>query len=191
MIDRFKRLLPTPESVRQNRWLRWMGPVIHHPRLWHFSRKGISAGLAIGIFFGLLIPIAQIPFSAALAVILRANLPVAMASTLVTNPVTFGPVYYGGYHLGSWVLGEPGASAADEVPPLQVPETAAEGSTRGFTDSVLAVFEYATTVGKPLVVGLAILAVLCGLAVYWISSAVLAWRVRRQRQQRVRSRLLA
>lgn len=89
------------------------------------------------------------------------------------------------------MLGEPGASAADEVPPLQVPETAAEGSTRGFTDSVLAVFEYVTTVGKPLVVGLAILAVLCGLAVYWISSAVLAWRVRRQRQQRVRSRLLA
>lgn len=190
VIDRFKRLLPTPESVRQNRWLRWMGPVIHHPRLWHFSRKGISAGLAIGIFFGLLIPIAQIPFSAALAVILRANLPVAMASTLVTNPVTFGPVYYGAYHLGNWVLGESADKAPAEVPPMQVPQTAADGSTQGFLDAVRAVFEYATTVGKPLVVGLAILAVLCGLMVYWISSAVLAWRVRRQRQRRIRARLI-
>ncbi|MFP5467682.1 MAG: DUF2062 domain-containing protein [Gammaproteobacteria bacterium] len=189
MFDRLKRLLPTPESVRQNRWLRWMGPVIHHPRLWHFSRKGISAGLAIGIFFGLLIPIAQIPFSAVLAVVLRANLPVAIASTLVTNPVTFGPLYYGAYHLGRWVLGESGGRTPDQVPPMQVPESAVEGTTQGFVDSVMAVFEYATTVGKPLVVGLAILAVLCGLAVYWISSAVLAWRVRRQRQQRLRARL--
>lgn len=188
MLDRLKRLLPTPDSVRQNRWLRWMGPVIQHPRLWHFSRKGISAGLAIGIFFGLLIPFAQIPFSAALAVVLRANLPVAMASTLVTNPVTFGPVYYAAYQLGKWVLGEP-AVPDEAVPPMEVPPEAVEGGSEGLLASLQAVFEYATTVGKPLVVGLAILAILCGLAVYWISSAVLARRVRRQRQQRLRARL--
>ena len=191
MIARLRRLLPTREAIAANRWLRWLGPSLLHPRLWHMSRRGVAMGAAVGVFFAFLIPIAQIPLSAAAAVALRANLAVAVAATFVNTPLTFGPVYYGAYHLGSWVLGEPGASAADEVPPLQVPETAAEGSTRGFTDSVLAVFEYATTVGKPLVVGLAILAVLCGLAVYWISSAVLAWRVRRQRQQRVRSRLLA
>lgn len=187
MQNKFKRLLPTPESVRNNRWLRWMGPVIHHPRLWHFSRKGIAAGLAIGIFFGLLIPIAQIPFSAAMAVILRANLPVAMASTLVTNPVTFGPVYYAAYQLGKWILGEP-AMVEGEVPPMAVPVEAADGGSAGFVASLQAVFEYVTTVGKPLVLGLAILAVVCGLTVYWTTSLVLAWRVRRNRQRRLRGR---
>lgn len=187
MQNRLKRLLPTPESVRQNRWLRWLGPVIHHPRLWHFSRKGIAAGLAIGIFFGLLIPIAQIPFSAAMAVLLRANLPVAMASTLVTNPVTFGPLYYAAYQLGQWILGEP-AIVEEEVPPMEVPAAVADGGGAGFLASLEAIFEYVTTVGKPLVLGLAILAVVCGLAVYWLTSLVLAWRVRRNRQRRLRDR---
>lgn len=187
MQNRLKRLLPTPESVRNNRWLRWMGPIVHHPRVWHFSRKGIAAGLAIGIFFGLLIPIAQIPFAAGLAVILRANLPVAMASTLVTNPVTFGPVYYAAYQLGKWILGDP-AVPDEEVPPMEVPPELIEGGSVGLLASLQAVFEYVTTVGKPLVLGLAIMAVACGLAVYWLSSLVLAWRVRRNRQRRLRSR---
>lgn len=96
MKQRIKAWLPTQDSLRTNRWLRWMGPIMNHPRLWHFSRKGIAMGVAVGIFFGLLVPVAQMPISAAFAVMLRANLPMAVASTFVTNPVTFGPVYYGG-----------------------------------------------------------------------------------------------
>ncbi|TXC67466.1 DUF2062 domain-containing protein [Piscinibacter aquaticus] len=71
-----------------------MGPALHHPRLWHLNRRGVALGLALGLFFGLLIPIAQIPLAGGAAVLLRANVPMAVASTLVTNPVTFGPVYY-------------------------------------------------------------------------------------------------
>ena len=74
MKSKFKKWLPDPESVRANRWLRCMGPVLNQPRLWHFSRKGIALGLALGIFFGLLIPVAQTPFAATMAVVLRANL---------------------------------------------------------------------------------------------------------------------
>nr|WP_249221378.1 DUF2062 domain-containing protein [Cupriavidus sp. KK10] len=50
-------------------------------------------GLALEFFFGLLIPLAQIPLSAAAAVALRANVPAAVASPLVTNPMTLGPIY--------------------------------------------------------------------------------------------------
>ncbi len=99
------RFLPSPETLQRNRWLRWLGPALHHPRLWHLSRRGLALGMAVGVFFGLLIPIAQIPLSAAAAVALRANVPAAVASTLVTNPVTFGPVYYVAWRLGSAVLG--------------------------------------------------------------------------------------
>ncbi|MFJ4290633.1 DUF2062 domain-containing protein [Cupriavidus sp. NPDC089707] len=63
--------------------------------------------MALGFFFGLLIPLAQIPRSAAAAVALRANVPAAVASTLVTNPLTFGPIYYAAWRVGSAILGEP------------------------------------------------------------------------------------
>ncbi|MEZ5702179.1 MAG: DUF2062 domain-containing protein [Burkholderiaceae bacterium] len=88
MKKRLKAWLPNPQTIKDNRWLRWMGPALHHPRLWHFSRKGIAMGLALGIFFGLLIPVAQMPLAAGAAIAMRANLPMAVASTLVTNPVT-------------------------------------------------------------------------------------------------------
>lgn len=105
-MKRFKRWLPDAAAVRNNRWLRWLGPALHHPALWSLRRRGFALGMALGIFFGLLIPVAQIPLSAAAAVLLRAHVPAAIASTLVTNPVTFGPLYYVAWKLGEFMLGE-------------------------------------------------------------------------------------
>jgi len=83
MHERLRRLIPTREQIQNNRWLRWLGPYFHHPRLWHWSRRGVATGVAVGVFFGFLIPIGQIPFSAAAAVILRANVTAAAARTLM------------------------------------------------------------------------------------------------------------
>ncbi|MDD5404664.1 MAG: DUF2062 domain-containing protein [Sulfuricella sp.] len=101
----WRRLIPIREVLLANRWLRWLAPWLGHPKLWHWSRRGVALGVALGVFFGLLIPLAQIPLTAA-AVVLRANLPAAAASTLISNPVTFAPLYYTAYHLGAWVTGE-------------------------------------------------------------------------------------
>lgn len=187
MKNRIKTWLPKPESLQNNRWLRWMGPVLNHPRLWHFSRKGIALGLALGIFFGLLIPVAQIPFAAALAVALRANVPMAVASTLVTNPVTFGPVYYGAYRLGKAVLGE--AAPTEREIETELQEAQKEpAAMQGLSSRLRHAFMQLTTVGKPLVVGLAIVACLSGIAVYFLVSGVWILRTRWQRSKRLRSR---
>ena len=188
MKHKLKQLLPTPETLRNNRWLRWMGPVLHHPRLWHFSRKGIALGLALGIFFGLLIPVAQIPFSATVAVLLRANLPMAVASTLVTNPVTFGPVYYGAYRLGKWVLGEEDVSENKAVKILEKAE-ALPAEKESWTERMGAWLTYLGTVGKPLVVGLAIVATASGLFIYYLTSALWVLKTRWTRNRRLRERL--
>ena len=185
MKNRIKAWLPSPDTVRQNRWLRWMGPVLNHPRLWHFSRKGIALGMALGVFFGLLIPIAQIPFSATLAIVLRANVPMAVASTLVTNPVTFGPVYYGAYHLGLWVLGQDSASLPEALQPVEAKDSEAD---RTWTESVSGWFETITTVGKPLAVGLVILACVFGVLVYLLVSMIWVLKTRWSRRQRIRQR---
>lgn len=185
MKHRLQRLLPTRDSLHNHRLLRWLGPRLHHPRLWHMSRKGIAMGLALGVFFGLLIPVAQIPFSATMAVLLRANLPVAVASTLVTNPVTFGPVYYGAYKLGKFILLEDSPTeeeleailTASHDDPTQAADT-------GFWAGVHHMWTQLGRVGKPLILGLAILASVTGVAVYFLVHMVWRLKVNWSRRQR-------
>ncbi len=172
----FRRWLPSRDSLRNNRWLRWIGPRLFDPHLWHARRRAIALGMAVGVFFGLLIPIAQIPASAAVAVVLRANVPAAVASTLVTNPFTFGPIYYAAWRVGSALLGEstppPGAPAVPDA------SAAAVGFWASLQDSIAGV-------GQPLMLGLALFATVIGLATYLLVS--LGWRlaVMRRRRRRI------
>ena len=170
MDERLRRLIPKREQLLRSRWLRWLGPYLHHPRLWHWSRRGVATGVALGIFFGLLVPVAQIPLSAAAAVILRANVPAAAASTLVTNPVTFGPIYYAAYQLGTWVTGQearPRALARTQHP---LPEIE------------VGMWQRVRALGFPLLVGLGITATLMGLLSYGLIS--LGWYLRVIRKRR-------
>ncbi len=184
---RLRRLVPDRERVQSNRWLRWLGPGLLHPRLWHFSRRGVAIGVALGVFFGLLIPVAQIPFAAGMAVALRANVPAAITSTLVTNPVTFAPVYVLAHRLGSSLLGEdnpPPAEIAEALAaaPVVPPDTvspAEVGWWRGVWNGVMAL-------GKPLLLGLSILAVSAGLLSYGV--IMLAWRIKTTWQWKKRRR---
>lgn len=163
-----RRFLPTREQIRHHPWLQWIGPRLHHPRLWRWSRHGVALGVALGVFFGLLIPVAQIPLSAGAAVALRANLPAAVTSTLVTNPLTFGPIYYAAYHLGAWVTGDDAPAAAR----LKADTTADE--SRSFWQRIHAL-------GRSLLVGLAIMATLSGVLAYLLIS--LGWRLWTARRQ--------
>lgn len=179
------RLLPDPRSLAGNRWLRWLGPALHHPRLWHMSRRGIALGAAIGVFFGLLIPVAQIPVSAAVAVLLRANVPSAVASTLVTNPVTFGPVYYAAWRLGSALLGTPAA----QPPPLAPDPAAASGvgTPAAVQGSWLQrSWQGLRQVGKPLLLGLVLFACGFGLLVYLLVHGLWRLQVLLKRRRRLR-----
>ena len=164
-----------------------MGPVLNDPRLWRVSRRGIALGVALGIFFGLLVPLAQIPISAAAAVALRANLPVAAAATFVTNPVTFGPVYYGAYRLGKVILGEKPATEAEVLAVLaKVQDQPVQAN--GFIDHMRRAWQRLKSTGKPLVVGLAVVATVSGLTAYFVISGVWILKTRWTRKRRLRER---
>jgi uncharacterized protein len=167
-MRRLRQRLPSAEALRASRWLRWLGPALHHPKLWHVSRRGLALGMALGFFFGLLIPLAQIPLSAAAAVALRANVPAAVASTLVTNPVTFGPIYYAAWRVGSALLGEPG----DAAPPSPIKATQDEPGDESWWRTAS---RRILGVGKPLLLGLVIMATAVGTATYFLVSA--AWKL--------------
>lgn len=86
-------------------WL--LRPFARHlgsPLIWHLNRRGVSRGMALGLFSAFAIPVAQTPFAALLAVGARANLPVAALATSVTNPLTVPFVYFAAYMVGRTVL---------------------------------------------------------------------------------------
>jgi uncharacterized protein (DUF2062 family) len=178
-----KKLMPSQETLQRNRWLRWLGPALYHPRLWRLSRRGLALGMAVGVFFGFLIPIAQIPFSAAVAVALRANIPAAVASTLVTNPITFGPVYYLAWQVGSLIGNEPDSSppTIDQAPPEDFEQRPDESWWDAAKRRIVGV-------GKPLIVGLVLFAVIGSLLTYALVSWLWTLRIRLARRKQIRSR---
>ncbi len=158
----FRRLVPRPESLARNRALAALAPFVRDPRLWRLSRRGVALGIAIGVFFGLLIPFGQIPLAVILAFALRANVGAAAASTLVTNPFTFPPLYLAAYHLGAWLL---------DVPVDPAEEAALERPAGAVEDRW---WHVVAAIGKPLALGLAVMAASGALAAYYAVS--LLWR---------------
>jgi uncharacterized protein (DUF2062 family) len=176
-----KRLVPDKDQIVQHPWMQRLGPKILHPRLWAFSRRGVAIGAALGVFFGFLIPVAQIPFTAAAAVFIRANIPAAAAGTLVTNPLTFAPIMISAHTIGSFVLGEeltPPPEGAFEVPVLREED-------KGVWESVTTTLD---SMGKPLIIGLVIMATGGGILTYF--AVMLIWRVRTTLAWRKRKRIL-
>ncbi|WJW76776.1 DUF2062 domain-containing protein [Thiohalobacter sp. IOR34] len=100
-----KRYLPDAEKVRRHPHLARFGTRLHDPNLWHLNRRSISGAMAVGLFCALLPLPGQMVIAAALAIWARVNLPASVALVWITNPLTMGPIFYGTYRLGSWMLG--------------------------------------------------------------------------------------
>ena len=110
MPRRFFRKFTFKRHEISERW--FMAPfrhMLHDHRLWSIRRKTVVPAFALGIF------IACLPFPAHLleailaALALRVNIPVAVLSTFIANPLTMGPMYYFNYRVGAALLSlEPG-----------------------------------------------------------------------------------
>ncbi|NCA70241.1 MAG: DUF2062 domain-containing protein [Sphingobacteriia bacterium] len=100
-----KRNLPAPAAMRANRHVGLFGRLLHDPNLWHLNRRSVASGVAVGLFVMFLPPLGQTLLAAALAILFRVNLPIAVMVSLITNPLTIPPIYYTTYNLGCWVLG--------------------------------------------------------------------------------------
>lgn len=103
----FRRIALKREDLDGRWWLAPFGHLLHEPNLWGIRRRNVVPAFALGLF------VAYLPFpghilgAALLAIALRVNVPVAALSTLVSNPVTMGPMYYVAYELGRKLLRQP------------------------------------------------------------------------------------
>jgi uncharacterized protein (DUF2062 family) len=178
----FKKYLPSHETIRQNRFVGIFGERLHHHNLWHLHRRSVAGGVAVGLFTGLIPgsnPV-QFFFAALFAVVFKVNLPVAIITTLYSNPFTVLPIYAAAYVIGAFVTGE-GTPA--------LPQTELHLMDKSIGDWIPTLVEWVVSLGKPLLVGLLLLALLLSIAGYvlvrggWRLYTVHEWRKRAKRRE--------
>lgn len=172
-----RRHLPKPEHLRQNRWLRCLGESVFAPDLWHLNRHSAPAAVAIGMFCGLIPGPFQMIGAAIVCLIWRKNLPLALFTTLYTNPVTIVPLYVLAFHIGSWLHN---TGQVFVMPPdflLASP-----------WQSTLAWLDWAKSLGTPLAIGLPVLACLLAAASYILLAGIWRWYLIKEWQRRKKRR---
>ena len=171
----FRKYIPAPEVVLAKRWAAPFRPWLGHPNLWHLNRRSVPGAVAIGLFCGLIPGPVQMLGALLCAIPLRKNIPVALAVTLYTNPLTIVPLYFLAYGYGAAILGDRTAEA--QVAPFE------------WDWSLYALWTWTMTLGKPLAVGLVALAVTLAVVGYfatelaWRAYIITAWRRRAARRR--------
>lgn len=177
----FRKYLPDAARIRSHRHLAWFGTLLHHPNLWHLNRDSVAGAVAIGLFSGLVPGPLQMLTAALLAIPLKKNLPVALLTTLYTNPFTIVPLYVLAYGYGALLLG--GHHGEPRVKPFETDWT-------NLLDSMRALLDWSLALGKPLAVGLVALALTLAALGYvavqvgWRAYVIMAWRARARRRSR-------
>lgn len=178
----FKKYLPNHQAIHTNRWLAPFGDTLLHPRLWHLNRRSAAGAVAVGLFCGLIPGPLQMIGAAICAVVFRVNLPLALFTTLYTNPLTIVPLYILAFALGKLALGEIGSGQEFILPPDYGPA--------GMLAWTGALIDWMMALGQPLALGLVLLASALALTGYsilrccWRFYLVRAWRRRQLRAWR-------
>ncbi|HZX32039.1 MAG TPA: DUF2062 domain-containing protein [Rhodocyclaceae bacterium] len=176
MRKHLKKFLPDHEVVRNNRWLKPFEARLLHPRLWHLNRHSAAGAVAAGLFCGLIPGPFQMLGAAICAVAFRVNLALALFTTLYTNPFTIVPLYVVAYEIGRFVTADSGGFVA--------PPDFDGSHLANWTRAMVA---WMIGIGRPLGIGLVVLAAALAVAGYvavkaaWRIYLIRAWRRRHQR----------
>ena len=167
------RLVPTREQLEGNRWLKPFAHNVLRPELWRFTRRSVPRGVALGLFIGVIIPMAHFIVAAALAMFVRANVPVALAATFIGNPLTVAGIWWLAYRIGEAMLH---ADAMTTVAPM------ATAMQQTQADQLLTRL---TGAGEDTAVGLFVIATVLAATGYVLASWIWRWRVARRRRGRL------
>ncbi|MFZ5615234.1 MAG: DUF2062 domain-containing protein [Pseudomonadota bacterium] len=97
------KYLPCRERVLRTRCLGRFTHLLHHHELWHFHRRSLAGGLALGLFIASTPLLGHVPLVLIGALLLRVNIPAAVGAALLTNPLTMPPFYYFAFRVGETV----------------------------------------------------------------------------------------
>jgi uncharacterized protein (DUF2062 family) len=163
-----KRMMPDHQTIKENKYLKIFGDLLHNANLWHLNRHSVAKAFAVGLFFAFIPVPFQMVLSAGIAIIVHANLPLSIALVWITNPLTMPFIFYACYLVGVWVLGVPEQ------------EFAFQASWQWVLDSL-------STIGPAFLVGCGLLAVIFSILGYfvihsfWRYQTIKAWKNRPHR----------
>ncbi|MDF7676506.1 DUF2062 domain-containing protein [Neisseriaceae bacterium ESL0693] len=144
-FNRLRQRWPTQETLFASRWLKPFAPWFNHECFWKLNQARAASAVAVGLFCGLMPGPTQMLSALLVAYVLRTNLPLAILTTLYTNPLTYLPLYYLAYKIGSVILSFPSAAALPTLPQGQ-----------GMHSLVIG-WDWIVHFGKPLLVGVPVL----------------------------------
>jgi uncharacterized protein (DUF2062 family) len=166
-----KKLMPSAETIKGSKSLRFLGDLLHDPNLFHMNRQSVSKAFFWGVFIGLLPPIPlHTPAAATAALVTRANLPLTIAVVWIGNPITIPFIMYAFYHLGLLIL-------------QAEPATGLEFSWAWLRHEFAVVW-------KPYLVGSLLGASSCAVLAYFSSNFLWRWNVKRKWHARQKSRAM-
>ena len=154
LMKRFSGDTPQPKSKAFNLLTR----LARGRNVYHFGRRAVAGGAALGVFLAFIpVPI-QMLIAAPLAFLFRVNLPVALAATWLSNPLTLAPILLLAYKVGSLLLG---------------------GSEQIFKEDFSISFDWLLSVAADIWLPVVVGSIVCGLLAAFVSyiSVMWAWRL--------------
>lgn len=106
------KLVKIGRKVKKSPFLNKYFPKFKDPVYWAGDRMSFARAGFIGMFCMMLPVPFQMLLGSILAYSVRANIPLATALAWITNPLTMGPIWYGGYRFGTWLLN---SSSSDTI----------------------------------------------------------------------------
>ncbi len=103
----FRQFTPKRGELKSRWYLRPFRGALADPGLVSVQRRRVVPAIGIGVFCAWIPLPLQFIAASLTAIGVRANVAVAALATLVTNPVTFGPMFYLAFRVGQTILGEP------------------------------------------------------------------------------------
>jgi uncharacterized protein (DUF2062 family) len=142
----------------------------------------VAGGVAVGLFSGLIPGSNPVQFAAGalLSIALKVNLPIAVIVTLYSNPFTIVPLYYLAFKLGQLILFKGNS---------ELPSFPAEFSGSALLHHLPEAFNWVLSVGKPLLLGIPLLASILAAIGYfltdwaWRLSVCYQWRLRQRKRR--------
>lgn len=161
----FKRYMPDPEQIKKQKYLRFLGRFIHRPNLWQLNRHSVSRAMAVGLFAALIPVPMQMLLAAAMAIFVRANIPISIGLVWLTNPLTTPPIFYITYKIGALIM---------QIPPRSLPDKL----TFEWIQNQL------SSLWQPFLLGSLVLGVVLAVLGYFLTIVYWRWRVKRSWDKR-------
>lgn len=162
MPKRFiKKYFPDKGKIKEHKHLKIFGTLLHNQNLWHLNRRSFAGAIATGLFIAFIPLPTQMLIAAAAAIVLHVNLPVAVATVWITNPVTMAPIFYAAYSVGASLM---------EVP----------ADAQQFAFSLHSILDTLGTRWKPFLLGCFILGSAASAVGYVIARGVWRWLIIRK-----------